>query len=96
MRTKFKNFMFKMGSQLEKSWQQFILGLTIFAAGVGLILLGTQSQKHLLQLPGIALLGCGAFFAGKGYLGIFANRFSQVLNQAASFDSQDDKNNHLK
>lgn len=85
-----------MGSQPDKSWRQFIVGLVIFASGVGLILLGTQNQKHLLQLPGIALLGCGAFFAGKGYLGIFANRFSQVLNQATPFDSQDDKNNHPK
>jgi hypothetical protein len=94
MRTQIRHFMFKMGSQPDKSWRHFIVGLIIFAAGAGLIILGSQAAKHLFQLPGLLLLLVGGYFAVKGYIGIFANRFSQVLNRGADFEPEENKNNH--
>lgn len=92
MRTRLRHFMFKMGSQPEKSWRQFVTGLFIFAGGAGCIIIGQKDDMHLLQIPGLILLGVGVFIGAKGYLGIFANRFSQVLNRATSFEYKDDKN----
>ncbi len=76
-----------MGSQPHKSWQHFKLGLVLFAGGAGLILYGAQATP-LLQLPGLILMLPGIFFAAKGYLGIFANRFAQTLKASERFRDQ--------
>ncbi len=37
----------------------------------------------LFQLIGLVILAVALFFAGWGYLGIFANRFAQVLERSS-------------
>ncbi|GAB2688058.1 hypothetical protein GCM10027170_19260 [Aliiglaciecola aliphaticivorans] len=76
----FKNWLYKMGSNPHKSWADFKIGLAIFMAGVISIFAGLKLWIWL-QIPGVLMLALGLFFAAKGYLGIFANRFSQTLNR---------------
>ena len=68
-----------MGNNPQKSWTDFKLGLAFFISGVVGIFAGLQLWIWL-QIPGVFLLAVGIFFAAKGYLGIFANRFSQTLS----------------
>ncbi|MFA3790961.1 hypothetical protein AB6T38_07570 [Aliiglaciecola sp. SL4] len=82
-----KNWLYKMGSDPHKSWADFKIGLTIFIAGVIAIFAGLKLWIWL-QIPGVLMLALGLIFAAKGYLGIFANRFSQTLNR---FEQANDK-----
>ncbi|GAA6183907.1 MULTISPECIES: hypothetical protein [Aliiglaciecola] len=82
-----KNWLYKMGSNPHKSWADFKIGLTVFIAGV-ICIFGGLKLWIWLQIPGVLLLALGLIFAAKGYLGIFANRFSQTLSQ---FEKASDK-----
>ena len=84
----FKNLLYKLGSDPLKSWADFKIGLVIFVVGVVFIYAGAAFWIWL-QIPGIIFLAAGFFFALKGYLGIFANRFSQTLNLSAPPDEKD-------
>ncbi|WP_416306837.1 hypothetical protein [Neptunicella sp. SCSIO 80796] len=75
-----RNLVYRAGANPRKSWRLFIIGLGIFALGVLFILFGAQ-QYYLLQIPGLVLLLTGFLIAAWGYFGIFANRFSQLLNR---------------
>ena len=63
-----------------RSWAEFKLGLALFVVGVLLIFAGARFWVWL-QIPGLLILAAGGLIAGKGYLGIFANRFAQTLNR---------------
>ena len=84
----FKNLLFKLGSDPVKSWADFRIGLVIFVVGVALIYAGAAFWMWF-QIPGIICLAAGIFFALKGYVGIFANRFSQTLNRLTPPDEKD-------
>lgn len=88
-----KQWLFKLGSNPAKSWADFKIGLIVFCIGVALILLGA-SYWVLLQIPGLLILATGFIFAAKGYLGIFANRFSQTLSQLGDAGDKDKHSNH--
>ncbi|WP_252733855.1 hypothetical protein [Pseudoalteromonas sp. C2R02] len=60
------------------SLRRFFIGIVLFAISAGLIIFG-YLHLALLQLPGLVLLPIALYFAMYGYLGIFANRFSQIL-----------------
>ncbi len=83
-----KNLIFKLGSNPNKSWADFKIGLVVFVAGVCFIYAGAAFWVWL-QIPGVLLLAIGFLFALKGYLGIFANRFSQTLNRLTPPDEKD-------
>ena len=83
-----KNLIYKLGQNPTKSWAEFKLGLFVFAIGTVLIFAGARYWMWF-QLPGALLLAVGFFIAGKGYLGIFANRFAQTLNRLEPPSGQD-------
>lgn len=74
-----KNLFFRLGSHPHLSWARFKKGLGLFVAGVVLLYAGAIYWIWL-QIPAVFLLGLGFALAAYGYLGIFANRFSQTLN----------------
>lgn len=84
----FKHLLYKLGNDPIKSWTDFKIGLVIFVVGMALIYAGAAFWVWL-QIPGVICLAIGGFFALKGYLGIFANRFSQTLNRLTPPDEQD-------
>lgn len=88
-----KNLFFRLGSNPQKSWADFKIGLVVFVLGTALIFAGA-AYWIWLQIPGIIVLAVGFLFAAKGYLGIFANRFSQTLNQLGDVASKDKQNTH--
>lgn len=77
--TKFKRLVYSLGSEPKLSLKRFFIGLGLFAIAMGLIAAG-YFYVPLLQVPGLILLAVALFFAFWGYLGIFANRFSQVIS----------------
>ncbi|TRY33341.1 hypothetical protein [Aliiglaciecola sp. M165] len=88
-----KRWFYKLGSDPAKSWADFKIGLFVFCVGVVFILLGAKYWA-LLQVPGLLILAGGFVFAAKGYLGIFANRFSQTLSQLSDAGEKDRNSNH--
>ncbi|MEO2267754.1 hypothetical protein [Pseudoalteromonas pernae] len=76
--TKFKSLVYRLGSEPKLSLKRFFTGLGLFAIAVALIL-GGYAYQPWLQIPGLAVLAVALFFAAWGYLGIFANRFAQVI-----------------
>ncbi|QPB81769.1 hypothetical protein CWC22_001600 [Pseudoalteromonas rubra] len=74
-----RRIIYRLGSHPKRSLRFFLYGLALFALSVVLIALGYVYQAWL-QLPGLIILAIALGVAGYGYLGIFANRFSQVLS----------------
>ncbi|WP_249364559.1 hypothetical protein [Pseudoalteromonas rubra] len=75
--------MYRLGSHPKRSLRFFLSGLALFALSMMLIALGYFFQPWL-QIPGVIILLPALSIAGYGYLGIFANRFSQVLSARES------------
>ena len=75
---RFKNTIYRLGSTPKLSLRRFFIGIFLFAISAGLIVFG-HLHLALLQVPGLILLPFALYFAIYGYLGIFANRFSQVI-----------------
>ncbi len=74
-----KKLVFQLGSTPHLSWARFKKGLGLFVAGVVLLYAGA-AYWIWLQIPAIVVLTIGFGLAAYGYLGIFANRFAQTLN----------------
>ncbi|WP_046007064.1 hypothetical protein [Pseudoalteromonas rubra] len=74
-----RRLIYRLGSHPKRSLRFFLCGLALFALSAALIALGYFYQAWL-QLPGLVMLVLALGVAGYGYLGIFANRFSQVLS----------------
>jgi thiol:disulfide interchange protein len=91
----FRDILFRLGSDPHKSWSIFQKGLFVFVLGVCFTLAGAKWWIWL-QIPGVVLLAVGLLIAAKGYLGIFANRFSQTLNQLAANAAKDKRNSRPK
>lgn len=76
--TKFAALIYRLGSEPKRSLKRFLIGLGLFTLAVAFIALGYFYQPWW-QIPGLLLLAVALFFAIWGYLGIFANRFAQVI-----------------
>lgn len=87
----FRHLIYRLGQDPAASWGKFKIGLILFVLAAGLILAGSQYWV-LLQIPGLMLLPVAVFYAASGYLGIFANRFAQTLNQVKPDVFEDKKN----
>jgi len=74
-----KQLIYRLGSNPKLSLKRFFRGLALFVLAVVFIGLGYYSH-YSLQIIGIVILIPALFFAAWGYSGIFANRFSQVIN----------------
>ncbi len=75
-----KRIIYKWGSQPKRSLKFFLAGLGGFALAA--LLIGIGYYYHFsFQIAGI-LIGIPAFLVAiYGYVGLFANRFAQVLDQ---------------
>lgn len=74
----FKQVIYRLGQQPKLSLKRFFIGLGLFCIAVGTIGYGYYYQP-IVQLIGLILLVPALFFALWGYLGIFANRFAQII-----------------
>jgi len=77
-----KKWVFRLGSDPKLSLKRFLRGLALFVLAVIFIAIGYYGPA-LFQLIGLIILAVALFFAGWGYLGIFANRFAQVLERSS-------------
>ncbi|GAA59715.1 hypothetical protein P20652_1579 [Pseudoalteromonas sp. BSi20652] len=73
-----KQLIYRLGSNPKLSLKRFFRGLALFVLAVIFISIGYYTH-YSLQIIGVISLIPALFFAGWGYCGIFANRFSQVL-----------------
>ena len=83
-----KPLIYRLGSEPKLSLKRFLRGLALFVLAVILITLGYYSH-YILQIIGLVILAIALFFAAWGYLGIFANRFSQLLDRKDSRPEED-------
>lgn len=71
--------LYRLGSEPKLSLKRFLLGVALFVISASTIGYG-YFYHHLFQIAGLITLPFALFFAIYGYLGIFANRFSQVIS----------------
>lgn len=84
-----KPLIYRLGSNPKLSLKRFFRGLALFVLAVIFIAVGYYNH-YSLQVIGLVILVPALFFAFWGYAGIFANRFSQVLNNIASKNNDPD------
>jgi cytochrome b len=73
-----KSVIYKLGQNPKLSLKRFFIGLGLFV--LSLIAIAYGYYRHAwVQLIGLGLLVPALCFALWGYIGIFANRFSQVI-----------------
>ncbi len=70
----------KLGQDPQRSLSIFLRGLGLFALGLVFIGLG-YFYHHLWQVFGLVLLTVACVIAAWGYIGIFANRWFNILNR---------------
>ena len=86
-----RKLVFRLGSEPHLSWARFKKGLGLFVCGVVLLYAGAAFWIWL-QIPALIILTIGFVLAAYGYLGIFANRFAQTLNNLNPRGAQDKQN----
>lgn len=74
------NLLAKLGQDPKRSLAIFIRGLGLFVFGMLFIGLGYY-HHHLWQVVGLVIIACACVIAAWGYLGIFANRWFNILNK---------------
>ena len=74
------NLLAKLGQDPQHSLSIFLRGLALFVLGLLFIALG-YFHHHLWQVVGIVILSIACMVALWGYLGIFANRWYNILNK---------------
>ncbi|NOU52770.1 hypothetical protein HG263_19875 [Pseudoalteromonas sp. JBTF-M23] len=84
-----KQLIYRLGQQPKLSLKRFLIGLGLFIAAVSAIGYGYY-QHPMAQLFGLVLLVPAVFFALWGYIGIFANRFAQIIVTMSPDDKADD------
>ncbi|WP_282131112.1 hypothetical protein [Pseudoalteromonas aliena] len=84
-----KPLIYRLGSNPKLSLARFFRGLALFVLAVILICIGYYTH-YSLQIIGVVILVPALFFAGWGYCGIFANRFSQVIKNIGPKSSDPD------
>ena len=87
---RFKYCIYRLGSTPKLSLKRFLIGLCLFVLSAGFIIYG-YFEEPLYQLAGLILLAPALFFAIYGYIGLFANRFSQVISINDPVDTNEHK-----
>jgi hypothetical protein len=70
----------KLGQDPERSLSIFLRGLGLFVLGMVFIAIGYY-YHYLWQIIGIIVIAFACLIAAWGYLGIFANRWYNILNK---------------
>ena len=68
----------KLGQDPEHSLTLFLRGLGLFALGLGFVALG-YFYHYVWQIVGLIAIGLACLVAAWGYLGIFANRWLNII-----------------
>ncbi len=79
------NLLAKLGQDPHRSLSIFLRGLGLFALGLIYIGIG-YFNHHLWQVAGLIILAFASLIAAWGYLGLFANRWFNILNRHKSSD----------
>jgi hypothetical protein len=74
------NLLAKLGQDPKRSLSIFLRGLGLFILGAAFIVLG-YFYHHFWQIIGLIILIFACVIAAWGYLGIFANRWFNILNR---------------
>ncbi|MBU2925967.1 hypothetical protein Q4506_10555 [Colwellia sp. 4_MG-2023] len=74
------NLLAKLGQDPARSLSIFLRGLGLFSLGLLFIAFGYY-YHHLWQVAGLILIALGCIISAWGYLGIFANRWFNILNK---------------
>ena len=74
------NLLAKLGQDPKRSLSIFLVGLGLFALGVVFIAIG-YFYHHFWQIFGLCILALACSISVWGYLGIFANRWFNILNK---------------
>lgn len=83
-----KALLTRLGNDPQRSWVDFKIGLAIFVLAVILILAGARFF-YWLQIPGLVCLVIALYYSAKGYIGIFAHRFSRTLSSLKAPSAED-------
>lgn len=84
------NLLAKLGQNPKRSLSLFLTGLGLFAVGLLFIAIG-YFYHHIWQMLGLFILALACVIAAWGYLGIFANRWFNILNK----HSPNNNNKHV-
>lgn len=74
------NLLAKLGQDPARSLSIFLRGLGLFILGLIFIGIG-YFNHHLWQVVGLVIIVFACLIAAWGYLGIFANRWFNILNK---------------
>lgn len=74
------NILEKLGQDPKRSLSIFLRGLGLFCFGIFFIAIGYY-YHHLWQIIGLVIMTIACIIAVWGYLGIFANRWFNILNK---------------
>lgn len=74
------NLLAKLGRDPKRSLLIFLTGLGLFSLGLLFIAIG-YFNHHLWQVVGLILTAVACIIAAWGYLGVFANRWFNILNK---------------
>lgn len=74
------NLLAKLGQDPKRSLSIFLRGFGLFVLGLCFIALG-YFYHHLWQVVGMVMIAVACVIAAWGYLGIFANRWFNILNR---------------
>jgi len=74
------NLLAKLGQNPQRSLTIFLRGLCLFALGLIFIAIG-YFYHHLWQVLGLIIVAFACLIATWGYLGVFANRWFNILNR---------------
>ena len=73
-----KSILEKLGQDPRRSLLLFLRGLGLFVIGLVFVALG-YFYHHLWQVLGIIIVAISCLLAAWGYLGIFSNRWLNIL-----------------
>jgi len=74
------SFLVKLGQDPKRSLTIFLRGLGLFVIGLMFIAIG-YFYHHIWQIIGLIILAFSCVIAAWGYLGIFANRWFNILKR---------------
>jgi uncharacterized membrane protein YidH (DUF202 family) len=74
------NLLAKLGQDPKRSLSIFLTGFGLFILGLFFIAIG-YFNHHLWQVVGLIIIAFSCLIAAWGYLGIFANRWFNILNK---------------
>jgi len=74
------NLLAKLGQDPKRSLSIFLRGLGLFILGLFFIAIG-YFNHHFWQIAGLITITFACLIAAWGYLGIFANRWFNILNK---------------